>query len=439
MHPANPDDRRAVDTAAGEPSRAYANYVLAVLVLVYVFNFVDRQILAILLQPIKEELGVSDTAMGFLTGLAFALFYTVAGIPIARLADGGSRRTVIAIGVMVWSAMTAASGLARTFVQLAAARVGVGVGEAAASPAANSLISDYFPPERRATALAIYNMGANVGIMFGFWAGAWIGESLGWRAAFAVVGLPGLAVAVLVRTTVREPRRRGGKAPVEDNVPPFGAVLAHMWAQRSFRHLSLAASLYSFASYGFTTWGATFLIRVHGLSVGESGLWMGLILGVGGALGTFIGGRLCDTLGARDARWMVWIPAMGALGALPLLAVFLLWPERTGALLGYAPAVALSLFFVGPSYAVTQGLALPRMRAQATALLLFAISLIGLGIGPLAVGILNDALEPKYGVYAIRYSLLAMALTSLWAVVHSLLASRTIRTDIENVAALSER
>ena len=191
MHPAGTDNSRAAEAVADEPSRAYANYVLAVLVLVYVFNFIDRQILAILLQPIKDDLGVSDTAMGFLTGLAFALFYTLAGIPIARLADGGTRRTVIAVGVAVWSAMTAASGLARSFAQLAAARVGVGVGEAAASPAANSLISDYFPPERRATALAIYNMGANVGIMFGFFAGAWIGESLGWRAAFALVGLLG--------------------------------------------------------------------------------------------------------------------------------------------------------------------------------------------------------------------------------------------------------
>jgi predicted MFS family arabinose efflux permease len=430
VHPANPDDRSA-EPATDAPSRAYANYVLAVLFLVYVFNFVDRQILAILLQPIKEELGVSDTAMGFLTGFAFALFYTIAGIPIARLADGGSRRTVIAIGVAVWSAMTAISGLARSFAQLAAARVGVGVGEAAASPAANSLISDYFPTERRATALAIYNMGANVGIMFGFWAGAWIGENLGWRAAFMVVGLPGLAVAVLVRLTVREPPRRGESAAAGDPLPPFRVVLAHMWARRSFRHLSLAAALFAFASYGFTTWGATFLIRVHGLTVGESGLWMGLILGVGGAIGTFTGGRLCDVLGARDARWMVWIPAIGALGALPLLALFLLLPDRAGALLCYAPAVAFSLFFVGPSYAVTQGLAPPRMRAQATALLLFVINLIGLGAGPLAVGALNDALDPRFGVFAIRYSLLAVAFTNLWAVAHSLLAARTVRDDLE--------
>ncbi len=413
------------------PGTRYAIYVIGVFALANAFNFLDRQLLAILLVPIKDELGASDAEMGFLSGFAFALFYTFAGIPIARLADGGSRRTVIAIGVAVWSAMTALSGLARSYAQLAAARVGVGVGEAAASPAANSLISDYFPPERRATALAIYNMGANVGIMFGFWAGAWIGENLGWRTAFTVVGLPGLAVAVLVRVTVREPPRGGQSAAATDLLPPFRVVLAHMWAQRSFRHLSLAAALYAFASYGFTTWGATFLIRVHGLTVGESGLWMGLILGFGGALGTFAGGRLCDVLGARDTRWMVWIPAIGAVGALPLLAVFLLWPERTGALLCYAPAVALSLFFVGPSYALTQGLAPPRMRAQATALLLFVINLIGLGAGPLAVGALNDALEPEFGVYAIRYSLLVVALTNLWAVSHSLLAARTVRDDLD--------
>ena len=189
---------------AQAPSQAQARWTLGVLFVVYAVNFVDRNILAVLLQPIKEELGVSDTAMGFLTGFAFAVFYTFAGIPIARIADRGSRRTVMAVGIAFWSVMTAASGLARSFTQLAIARIGVGIGEASATPAAHSLISDYFPPERRTRAIAIYNMGASAGVLFGLLLGGWLQQAFGWRVAFAVVGLPGLAIALLVRLTVAE-------------------------------------------------------------------------------------------------------------------------------------------------------------------------------------------------------------------------------------------
>jgi MFS family permease len=231
------------------PGSGYANYVLGVLVLLYIVNYVDRQVLAVLLQPIKEELAVSDTAMGLLTGLAFAFFYTTAGIPIARMADRGTRVTVITIGVIVWSGMTVLSGFARSFAQLAAARVGVGVGEAALSPAAHSLLSDYFPATRRATALSIYNIGGNLGIMLGFIAGGWIGEVLGWRTAFFVVGLPGLAAALLVRLTVREPPRGAIEGiDADSGVPSVREVFAHMGSLRSFRHLAFAASLYAFAA-----------------------------------------------------------------------------------------------------------------------------------------------------------------------------------------------
>ena len=193
----------AADSQSRESQR-YARYVLFVLFVVYIFNFIDRQILSILIDPIKEDLGVSDTAMGFLTGLAFAVFYTVAGIPIARLADRGVRRTIIAVGLAVWSLMTALSGAAQSFVQLALARVGVGVGEAACSPPAHSLISDYFPPEKRATAISFYNSGISIGVMFGYLAGGWIVQFFNWRVAFLVVGLPGILMAVVIRLTIRE-------------------------------------------------------------------------------------------------------------------------------------------------------------------------------------------------------------------------------------------
>ena len=214
-----------VPVPARSPSRHYVRYVLGLLFVVNVFNFIDRQILAILLEPIKEDLGVSDSAMGFLTGVAFALFYTAAGIPIARRADRGSRRTVIAVGLAIWSAMTAASGLARTFAQLAAARLGVGIGEAACTPPAHSLLADYFPRERRSTALAIYGMGVHVGILFGFVIGGWVNEAFGWRAALYVVGLPGLLLAVLVALTVREPIR-GAADGVAPPAAPANPVMS---------------------------------------------------------------------------------------------------------------------------------------------------------------------------------------------------------------------
>jgi len=416
------------------PDRGYARYALGLLVLLYVINYVDRQVLAVLLEPIKQDLGVSDTAMGLLTGLAFAFFYTVAGVPIARLADRGTRRNVIVWGVVLWSAMTACCGLARNFVHLAAARVGVGIGEAALNPASHSLISDYFPAERRATALAIFNIGGNVGVMLGFIAGGWIGETLGWRMAFMVVGLPGLAAAALTRFTLREPPRGLSDGMVDDpETPSLREVVSFMFSRKTFLHLSLACAFYAFAAYGFTIWGATFLIRVHGMSLAETGLWMGLIQGIGGGLGTYLGGHLGDRFGRHDARILVWIPALGGFLALPLLAVFLFAPSQVGALAGYAPAMVFSLFFVGPSYAVTQGLARLRMRAQAAALLMLTMNLIGLGIAPLVVGVLNDALNTRFGDEAVRYSLLVTGATSLWAVTHSLLAARTIREDLASV------
>lgn len=408
-----------------------ARPLLALLVVLYVINYIDRQILSVLLEPIKQDLAVSDTAMGLLTGLAFALFYTTAGVPIARWADRGSRKQVILVGVVVWSAMTAACGLARSFVQLALARVGVGVGEATLSPAAHSLIADAFPPERRATALAVYNIGGNVGIMLGFMLGGWIGETFGWRTAFLVVGLPGLLAAIVVRVALREPERGRLEGLVDDGPEPsLGEVIRHMFGLRTFRHLCLASGLYAFAAYGFTIWGATFLIRVHDMSLTQTGIAMGLIQGIGGGLGTWLGGVLADRGARHDARALVRVPAWGGLLALPLLAVFLFWPERNVALSAYALAMVFSVFFVGPCYAIAQGLARLRMRAQAAALLMFAINLIGLGVAPLAVGMLNDALAATYGDEAIRYSLMVTGAASLWAVGHSLAAARTIRAEL---------
>jgi len=416
--------------------RNRANYVLAVLVLVYAVNFIDRNILAVLLQPIKEELQVSDTAMGFLTGFAFAVFYTFAGIPIARIADRGSRVTVMAVGIAFWSLMTAASGLARSFTQLAIARIGVGVGEASATPAAHSLISDYFPPERRTRALAIYNMGASLGILFGLLLGGWLAQTVGWRWAFAVVGLPGLLVALLVRFSVPEPARGTSEGLVDAGEPPrLIETLRHLRALPSFRHLALAAGLYSMTAYGLVSWAPTFMRRVHDLSYLEVGLSLGLVIGIGSGVGQIAGGILCDRLSLRDRRWLVWVPALFSLGLVPFYWLFVQATDPDAALLAYIPVNLMNAVYAAPTYSLTQGLASLRMRAMASAIILFVLNLIGLGLGPLLVGVLSDALEPRHGVDAIRYALLIMLVGNVWGALHSLLAGRTLRADLDRTAA----
>ncbi|HEX2486836.1 MAG TPA: MFS transporter [Myxococcota bacterium] len=423
--------------AVAPASRAEAQWVLGLLFVVYVFNFVDRQILSILVEPIRRELGVSDTAMGFLTGGAFAVFYTFAGIPIARFADRSVRRTVIAVGCAVWSAMTAASGLARGFADLALARVGVGVGEAACSPPAHSLLADYFPPERRATALAIYASGIHFGTAFGYLAGGWINAVFDWRTAFMAVGLPGLALALLVRLTVREPERglsEGGAAA--ESVPDTSEVFRFLWALPSFRHLSFASALTAFAGYGVAIWTPAFLMRVHGMGSGEIGTWLGLIAGLGGASGAWLGGVTVDRLGARDPRYSVLVPAAAALAGLPFAMLLLFWPEPRVALVLGIPATVVGAMWLGPVFALTQTLVRIRMRAVASAILLFVVNLIGLGLGPQVVGALNDALRPSYGDAAVRYSLAGVVVVMhVWAALHFALAARTLRRDLGAKAA----
>ena len=407
------------------------NRVLAVLWVVYVFNFIDRNILSILLEPIKQDLGASDTAMGFLTGFAFALFYTVAGIPIARLADRGSRRMVMAVGVAFWSLATAASGFVRSFAELALARIAVGVGEASATPAAHSLIADYFPPERRTRAIAIYNTGANGGILFGLVLGGWLQQTFGWRTAFLVVGLPGLLVAALVAALVTEPPRglADGKREAGET-PGLGETLRFLGRLRTYRHMAIAAGLYAMPNYGSIAWMPTFVVRIFGGSYAEIGLELGLVLGFIGAAGTYVAGMLCDRLLVRDVRWLLWIPAVASAASVPFFAVTLFGSSFEWGLPFYAASAFLSGMFAAPTYALVQSLAPLRMRAMASAVLLFVLNLIGLGLGPTIVGFLNDALAPRFGDQSIRYSLLLLALLNLWGVIHSMIAARSVKSEL---------
>jgi predicted MFS family arabinose efflux permease len=414
-------------------SRSYSRYVLSVLFVVSIVNFIDRQILSILIQPIKEELDVSDSAMGFLTGFAFALFYTFAGIPIARWSDRGSRRTVIALGLTVWSGMTAISGLARSFTHLALARIGVGIGEATASPASHSIISDMYPPERRASAIAVYTAGAYIGMTAGLMAGGWLYEFFGWRVAFFVVGLPGIALALLVRFTVQDPvRGQADRILVDAGRISTRETIWYIWKLVSFRQLSLGMALNALAFYALIAWAPTFLIRVHGMSTGEAGTWFGLIIGIAGGVGLVGGGALCDVLQTRDVRWNVWLPAIGGVLTIPPTAVFLLWPEPLTALVFCIPVILLGAIGTGPILAMAQGLVKPRMRATASAVHLFLINLIGLGLGPQVAGILSDLYTPRFGDHALAYALLIVSAANVWAVWHYMRAARTLADDLRN-------
>jgi predicted MFS family arabinose efflux permease len=410
--------------------------VLAILVVVYVLNLVDRNLMSMLIDSIKRDLGVSDSQMGLLVGPAFAVLYTVAGIPIARLADRHSRRVVLAIGLAVWSLATAASGLVRSYAQMAIARVIVGVGEASASPSAYSMISDVFPPERRSSAIAIYNSGASIGIFAGMALGGVLNDALGWRNAFLVVGLPGVLLALVVRFWLPEPRR-GVADALEDSgeQPALREVLRYLLGLRSFRHLLAAAGLYSITSYAMITWSPPFMERVFDLSPGQFGTWLGVVVGLGGVVGALAAGFLADALGRRDPRWLIWITACGGVSVLPFLVAFAASPTPGLALLALFAANFFNTWFPSPTQAVGQSLARLRMRALASAIVLFAVNIVGLGLGPWWIGVSNDLLAPTHGDEAIRYSLGGVGVVNLWAAVHSLLAARHLPGDLARARA----
>ncbi len=413
-------------------SRAYRYYTLAILTSVYIFNFIDRQILVILQEDIKAELLLSDTQLGLLSGLSFAIFYVTFGIPIARWADRGVRRNIVALAIGTWSLMTALCGLVTNYSQLLAARIGVGVGEAGGSPPAHSMISDLFPPHERATALSIYSMGINFGILFGFVIGGWVNDFFGWRNVFFVIGAPGILMALVVRFSIREPRRGEAEkiAKVAD-APPVRDVLKLLWSRRSFRHMALASGLHAFVGYGVGQWIASFFIRTYELSsTGEIATWLGIISGTAGAAGTFCGGYFADKLGKQDARWYIWVPGLATILAVPFSLTVYLINNYYVALSIYLIPVFLGAMFLGPTLAMTHGIVSLRMRALASAILFFVLNLIGLGLGPLITGMISDLLQPSYGDQALRYALVIVVLLYVWCAFHYLMAGKTIREDL---------
>lgn len=414
-------------------SPLYRFYVLAVLTVVYVFNFVDRQLLVILQEPIKDELALSDTQLGLLTGFAFALFYVICGIPIARWADKGNRRSIIALALTVWSVMTAMCGLAANYAHLLLARVGVGVGEAGGSPPAHSMISDIFKPKNRALALSIYSIGIYIGILIGFAAGGFLADAFSWRLAFFVVGIPGVALAVLVLLTVREPIRgwSEGDTSASEPPPPIRDVARLLWTRISFRHIALAASLQAFIIYGIGNWLPSYFLRTYELDIGTIGAWMALTTGIGGGLGSFCGGWLADKFGAKDVRWYLWVPALLTSLLVPVQLAILLSGKVYFALIMTAPFHFLSAAYLGAVLAVSHSLVSVRMRALTSAVLFFVLNLIGLGLGPVIVGFLSDTFTQN-GMRAPLGTamLICGTIAAIWSVLHYILAANAVREDI---------
>jgi len=415
-------------------SKRAAYYALGVLTLVYSFAFIDRQLLAILQESIKADLDLSDSHLGLLTGFAFALFYVTAGIPIARMADNGNRLNIVSISIFVWSFMTAISGAAQNFVQLLMARIGVGIGEAGGNAPSQSMISDIFPPNKRGTALGVYFTGVNIGVMFGFLLGGWLNEAFGWRTAFVVVGLPGILLALIVRFTLVEPMR----GVVENKVissksTTFGEVVSLLWKRHSFRHIVMGNALAALVTYSVSSWMASYMIRSHGMETTELGLWLAMILGVGGGIGVFAGGFFADRLGISDKRWYMWIPGIAGLISLPFGAYVYLAESANIALLFAIIPGMLSVVFLGPSMAAIHALVGSRMRAMSSAITSLIVNIIGLGGGPFIIGVLSDYLEPSLGNESLRYALLyVIPVAQIWACSHFFLASKALRQDMDN-------
>jgi len=420
---------------AEDPGRYSENwyrwYVLFMLTGLYTFNFVDRQLLVILQEPIKADMGLTDTQLGLLSGFAFAVIYVVVGIPIARFADKGNRRNIVTVALVVWSGMTAVSGFAQNYLQLLLARIGVAVGEAGGSPPSHSIISDIFKKEERATALSVYSTGINFGSLIGLLAGGWIAQYMDWRYAFFAVGIPGILYAIVLRLTVREPPRGfAEKITASKDGPSVWEVAKVLLSRPTFRHMALASGLHAFIGYGAANFAPSFYVRVHGMEIGPIGTWLAAA-GITGAIGTFLGGYLTDKLMLRDNRWYLWVPAISTIITLPIYMIIYNTGNVYLALtLQFVTALTFSMY-LAPNLALAHSLVGLRMRAMSSAVLFFVLNIIGMGIGPVAVGWVSDQLQPTFGNESIRYSLMSIVfIFNIWCVFHYWMAGRTVDEDL---------
>jgi MFS family permease len=413
---------------------AYKRYLLILLMGILAFNFTDRLAFGIVLQDIKTDLNLTDTELGFLGGIAFALFYAVMGIPIARWADRGNRVAIITLTTALWSAMVVLCAMAGSFVQLMLVRVGVAVGEAGCLPPAHSLIADYFTRAERPRAVGIYTMGAPMSGLFGFFAAGWLNELYGWRVTFFILGLPGLVLAALAWATLKEPRQSAATLAAPAAQPRMTEVWVALWSNITFRRILLCVAVSNFFMYGMVQWEPAFFIRSFGMRTGEIGTWFALCTGVS-VLGTYLGGALASRYAAHNERHQLLAMALlFALNGVMLVCVYLAsnqyWALAFLALSGLVHASTN-----GPIFATIQTLIPERMRAVSVALVLLFANLIGLGFGPMAAGALSDALRPALGEESLRYALLALCPGYLWCTWYMWRASQSVVQELAVVRA----
>ncbi|MFC4311923.1 spinster family MFS transporter [Steroidobacter flavus] len=420
---------------------AYRPYMLTLLAVILASNGVDRLALSLLLQEIKVDLALSDTQLGLMSGIAFAIFYSLMGIPIARWADKGNRVTIITVTTALWSVAVGLCALAGNFVQLLLIRVGVAVGEAGCIPPAHSLIADHFSRTERPRALSRYMLGGPLSAVFGYLLAGWLNELYGWRLTFLIVGIPGLLLAIVAWFTLREPRRQGMLnareqaskewPDAQESSPSLREVFVTLWTIPTFRHLMFSFAAVSFFSYGIGKWKPAFFIRSFGMETGELGAWFTLIYGVGGLLGIYLGGALASRFAARNERLQLKMMALTyAAFAVVSTAMYLVSNVYVAfALMAIATIGGNSV--AGPVFATIQTLVPPRMRAMSIALLYLFANLVGLGLGPLGVGMLSDAIAPWAGTESLRYVLLVLSPGYLWGAWHLWRASTTVVRDME--------
>lgn len=412
----------------------YRAYLLTLLLIILAFNFVDRLALGLVMQQIKTDLRLSDTQLGLLTGFAFAVFYAVMGIPIARWADRGNRITIITLTTALWSAMVALCGAASSFLQLLLIRIGVAVGEAGAIPPAHSLLADNFTRAERPRAMGIYMLGIPLSSFIGYFLAGWLNQLYGWRMMFVLLGLPGVVLAMLARLTLREPRRTGFAADhgiSGATAPPsMREVLVTLWRIPAFRHMLLVFSVLFFFNTGITQWLPTFFIRVHGMKTGELGTWFTLAFGLSGLVGIYSGGALASRFAPNNERLQLRVVVLLFLVLLILRPIAFLMPSTIGAFALMVPANLMIYLSDGPLFAIVQSLVPDRMRAMSIALIYLCANLIGLGLGPLAVGALSDAYQSWAGEESLRYALVTLCPGYLWAMWHLWRASQTVTRDL---------
>lgn len=430
-----PDGMVLVGTASVTPPRNRA-YILVIVTLIYVVNYLDRQILAILMPQIKVEFGLNYREIGYLIGPAFAIVYAVLGVPLGVIADRVSRRNLIAASLATFSLMTLLSSYARGFWSMALARFGTGIGEAGTGPAINSVIADLYAPAERAAALSFYTAGLNVGLLIAFFGGGWLSDHYGWRVAIVSAGVPGLLLVLLLLFTVREPRRGLIEGLPDSQPPSFGSVVKYLWSQRAFRWMAIGTSFSSFGGYAGIAFIPTFLILSHHMTQAQVGVSLALLTGVAGAIGTYFSGVIADKYGARDMRWNMYVPIIATFIAIPFAPLFYLSSSLTVTLASAIIPVAMGAAYVGPAYAMAQGLVPLRMRARSVAILLLILNIIGLGLGPPVVGAVADLLKPRFGPDALRYAMLSTIITGLIGAFCYWRASTTLRQGLIKASQL---